>query len=374
MTSAPSVRRNVYRRFVLGFLAVLAGFTAVNYLIWTLYTKGLLSPESQASDLVRLCYLVKITQQKESGIDLPQRHLEIGAFTGGRVDMVTVGDSFALGGGGGRNNYFQDYIASLNDFVVVNVPSRLDRSRPGFLSPVSTLALLSNSGLLDRLKPRYVLLESVERYLPERLLNHFDFTETEDPDRLTEHYRTYRVENFASNEGVTFINAGNAKFVYYNVKDLFDVERINKNIYKTRLKAPLFSGQYGDRLYVYHEEYDNQRRLTKDGVRQINDHLNFIADELARKNITLVFMPIVDRSNLYDGFAVRPRRFSIFFEEIRKLPKRYQFIDTKAILLPELERGEKDLYFMDDTHWNPKAAKKIFETIRFDRERQTLSR
>jgi hypothetical protein len=51
---------------------------------------------------------------------------------------------------------------------------------------------------------------------------------------------------------------------------------------------------------------------------------------------------------------------------MRKLPKRYRYIDTKAILLPELERGEKDIYFMDDSHWSPKAAKKIFETERFD--------
>ncbi|HLO15283.1 MAG TPA: hypothetical protein VK206_10665 [Anaerolineales bacterium] len=291
--------------------------------------------------------------------------MEVGAFTGGHVDMVTVGDSFALGGGGGKNNYYQDYIASLNDFVVVNVPSSLDRNRAGFLSPVNTLALLYNSGMLDRLKPKYLLLESVERYIPERLLNHFDFSETENLDNLVQHYKSYKVENFANNYGVKFINTGNAKFLYYNFKDLFDVERINKNIYKTMLKAPLFSGNYGDRLYVYHEEYESERNVTRDDLRRINDNLNFIADQLAKKNIRLVFMPIVDRSNLYDGFAVRPRKFSIFFEEMRKLPKRYQYVDTKAILLPELERGVKDLYFMDDSHWHPKAAKKIFETVRF---------
>ena len=374
VTTALTSPKKTCKVFVLAFLAVLASFAALNYLVWICFTKELLKPESQASDLVRLCYLVKISQKKETGIDLPKRHVGIGAFTGGQVDMVTVGDSFSLGGGGGKNNYYQDYIASLNDFVVVNVPSRLDKSRVGLLSPVNTLAILYNSGMLDMLKPRYVLLESVERYIPERFLEHFTFDESENLDRLIQHYRKYQVENIAGNEGVTFINTGNAKFVYFNIKDLFDVERINKKVYKTRLKTPLFSGKYGDRLYVYHEEYDNQRKLTRDGIRKINDNLNYIADKLASKNISLVFMPIVDRSDLYDGFAVRPRKFSIFFEEIRKLPKRYQFIDTKAILLPELQRGEKDLYFMDDTHWNPKAAKKIFETVRFEKKTAGLAK
>jgi hypothetical protein len=341
-------------------------FTAANYLIWICYTKDLLKPESQASDLVRLCYLTKISQVKETGIDLPKRHMGISAFTGGHVDMVTVGDSFSLGGGGGKNNYYQDYIASLNNFVVVNVPSRVEKGRAGFLSPVNTLAILYNSGMLDMLKPKYLLLESAERYIPDRLLNSFDFTGTENLGTLLQHYKNYQVKNIVSNVNVTFFNTGNSKFLYYNLKDLFDVERINKNIYKTRLKKPLFSGSYGDRLYVYYEEYDYERKLTRDDVKRVNDNLNGIADKLAKKDITLVFMPIVDRSNLYDGFAVRPRKYSIFFEEMRKLPKRYRYIDTKAILLPELERGEKDIYFIDDSHWHPKAAKKIFETVRFE--------
>ena len=93
---------SAYRIFILSFLGMLAAFAVANYLVWNCYTEELLKPESRASDLVRLSYLVKILQNKESWVDLPKQHKEIGAFTGGGVDMVTVGDSFSLGGGGVR--------------------------------------------------------------------------------------------------------------------------------------------------------------------------------------------------------------------------------------------------------------------------------
>jgi hypothetical protein len=56
---------------------------------------------------------------------------------------------------------------------------------------------------------------------------------------------------------------------------------------------------------------------------------------------------------------------SAFFELLRPLPKRYMFIDTKAMLREELERGERDIYYADDTHSSWKASRKIFSTIRF---------
>jgi len=78
-------------------------------------------------------------------------------------------------------------------------------------------------------------------------------------------------------------------------------------------------------------------------------------------------MPSVDKYNLYSRFIVdNPYPDSRFFEELRKLPKRYVFIDTKKLLLGELERGEKDLFYPDDTHWSWKAPKRIFSEIRFD--------
>lgn len=78
-------------------------------------------------------------------------------------------------------------------------------------------------------------------------------------------------------------------------------------------------------------------------------------------------MPCVDKYNLYSNYIINnPYPRSIFFEELRKLPKRYHLIDTKAILTEEVRKGEKDVFYADDTHWSWKASKKVFETIKFE--------
>lgn len=356
-----------YKMFALLMALSFLLFLAINFLIWTFFTKNLVMADDQTRDLVRLSYLVKIAQERTTWIDLPRKHVEIGAFKGGNVDMVTVGDSFSVGAGGGKNNYYQDYIATFNNFVVVNIPPFSDKNRVGLLTPVNTLATIYNSGWLDKIKPRYVLLESAERYIPERFINGFDFDDTMPIDKLRSLFAERGVvKPDTLREDHTFINTGNVKFIYNNIKDLFPVRKINNKIYKMDLKKYVFSGSYGNRLYYSFEENSYRHYFTKDTVRIVNDNLNFIATRLAEKNIKLIFMPIVDRSNLYDDSAVHPRKSSIFFEELRPLPKKYQLVDTKDILLQEVRRGEKDIFLIDDTHWNWKAPEKIFSTIRFN--------
>jgi hypothetical protein len=76
-------------------------------------------------------------------------------------------------------------------------------------------------------------------------------------------------------------------------------------------------------------------------------------------------MPIVDKLNLYEPYLLQHRYpRSIFFEELRKLPRDYLLIDTKEILSRSLEKGELDIFHQDDSHWTWKASQAIFSTIR----------
>ncbi len=355
-----------HKSFASLFILLLIVFEIVNFVIWICFTREILKPDTKASDLVRLSYLVKIAQARDAGIDLPRRHIPINEYSGGKIDMVTDGDTFSMGGGAGKNPFYQDYIASNSGITVVNIPSRIDDTKQGSFSPVETLAVLYNSGMLDRLKPRYLLLESVERYAPDRLFFHFRFDETEPLDKLAAHYAAFKpVYEVKGGGNNAFINEGNLKFVINNIKDKFPVKKINDTVYRANLRRAMFSGDYGNRLYYYFDEYTNSVNVTGDVVRAVNDNLNFIADKLAEKNIRFVFMPVVSKLDLYGPYLDPPRNDSIFFEELRKLPKRYIFIDTKELLREAVQRGEKDIFFMDDTHWTWKASKHIFEKIRF---------
>ena len=55
----------------------------------------------------------------------------------------------------------------------------------------------------------------------------------------------------------------------------------------------------------------------------------------------------------------------MFFELLREQPKEYVFVDTKKLLTEEVNKGEKDVYYADDTHWSWKASKKIAESMKF---------
>lgn len=77
-------------------------------------------------------------------------------------------------------------------------------------------------------------------------------------------------------------------------------------------------------------------------------------------------MPAVDKYNLYSPYIVSNKYpQSIFFEYLETLPKNYVFINTKKILLEELKKGEKDIFYADDTHWSYKANDIIINDIEF---------
>ena len=128
------------------------------------------------------------------------------------------------------------------------------------------------------------------------------------------------------------------------------------------MRAPLFSVMCGkDLLFFKSKKFFSRAELAR-----LNDNLNTLADRLNKKGIRLVFMPCVDKYTLYSDFIEHnPYPRSTFYEDFRPLTKRYLFIDTKAILMEELKKGEKDIFYADDTHWSWKASSKIFSRIKF---------
>ena len=89
-----------------------------------------------------------------------------------------------------------------------------------------------------------------------------------------------------------------------------------------------------------------------------------MAQKLKEKNIQLIFMPAVNKYDLYSSFIVNNKYpMDQFFDRIRTLQKDYIFIDTKDILLKQLDKGEKDIYYIDDTHWSYKSSDVVTDDI-----------
>lgn len=153
-----------YKKLTCGFLIALAAFVALNFGIWKCCTERLLTDsDGPGGDLARTGYLVGAKLPRRATVDLPRRHLEFKEYQGQKIDVLTIGDSFSNGGGGGRNNYYQDYLASLHNLTVLNLG--MFEQRKG---PLATLIVLLNSGYLDTLAPKAVILQTVGRIAVER--------------------------------------------------------------------------------------------------------------------------------------------------------------------------------------------------------------
>lgn len=329
-------------------------FIGGNYLIWITWTKDLLTNKNfQGGDLARMGYIYGSKDFRKNSTDLPRHHVNIKDYDGRRIDMITVGDSFSNGGAGGKNSFYQDYIASLNGFEVLNIPRHRD------LDPLTTVSLFANNGFIDRIRPRYVLISIAETGALDMAA----------PLNVSRHVTEDQLKNYEVFDYYTpfpsppFINNGNFKFLLYNMLYPLSDHAVFGGVYVHRLSHHLFSVPKSDQVLFL-----RYKRLPTPAIMQgINNNLNQLAELLDRKGITLVFMPCVDKFNLYSDYIINnPYPRSNFFEDLRKLPKRYRLIDTKAILAEEVRKGEKDVFYADDTHWSWKASKIIFENVRFE--------
>ncbi|MRR33353.1 hypothetical protein EG829_01470 [bacterium] len=351
------LRVNQREAFAKAFLLFLAFFIALNFAIWKFRTEALFDIHYDGGDLARLGYVAGSKHFRTNCDDLPVRHVDIDDYRGQRVDLVTIGDSFSQGMGGGKNRFYQDYIASRNNLTVLNV-----RPYEPF-GALSTLIILLNNGVLDRIRPRYVILESAEKHCIERFAGTVDFDANMSMQSLGKFTSTkYGKLDFR----LSFINNGNLKYLLYNALRLISPNGFFLRTYLVELNKPCFSVDNEDKLLFYDHDIKRIAGSNDATVAALNANLNTLSDRLGKRNIRLYFMPIVDKYNLYSDYIVEnsyPR--SVFFEKLRKQPRKYALIDTKALLAPEVRKGERDIYYADDTHWGWKASETIFRTVRF---------
>ncbi|MDF1579728.1 MAG: hypothetical protein P1P74_02995 [Desulfuromonadales bacterium] len=370
------MKRNfTYQRFCLITVLIIAGVLLFNLLAWRLFNCQLLTPEKGVyiGELAQAGYLYEHTAPRRNTIDLPHRHLSYAQYTGQKIDVLTIGDSFSQGSGNGPNRFYQDYIASVQNLTVLNLPVKINCAN----NLLESVAILVNSGFIERINPRFILLQRSEKSI-------YKFAETTDlgksltPEQLTNALINPRspldsdtdlgAENLSCNR---FLDPANLKWLWYKIGYFFSRNAFNSRVYREELDRPLFSGEHGDSLLFSDQDLDKhrdkQKALDERSVRRINENLNRLASLLAETNIRLVFMPVPDKYSLYRPY-LREKNYSrsAFFEHLRWQPKVYQLIDTDAILAQELKTGVKDLYWIDDTHWSWKASRAIFEQFRFE--------
>lgn len=371
--------------------------------------------------------------------------------------ILSFGDSISRGRGGGENNYWQDFVATRSGLDIAWVSEIDDNNYP------QDIARLRNSGYLNKLGVKYLIVQAAERTVISRFSKKVNWEETMQLDKLEVNLYTLSEQLFARKnyidawEGqkpvrletspiltakamltqlifmhstkiilsidniykcvaellgytsgvsdarpaknliarvfaddsavsrlpfdatISFLADGvrtqmpaamnnNYKWAQRILINAIGADKFTEPAQRWKLNQFLFSGYWGDTLMFHLGDYKANRRNRDDAlIKRMHDNLNLLADLLARDGIKLYFMPTPNKLTIYQDFLVEPiDTKSTFFPRLREISdKKYIFIDTEKVIGKMVARGEKDIYFIDDTHWSNKPLSAIAESFEF---------
>jgi len=358
---------NRYRKFSFIILAVLVIFLLFHFTLWSIFTNKVNTTNYHVGDLSRMSYHLGTITKRSMQCNLKKQHINFDKYKGQQIDMLTIGDSYSNGGGCGLNSYYQDYIATDYNLKVLNI-----LNLKGSKNYIESVIVLANNGWLEAKGVKYVIIESIQRACTVRFSQKnidLNKTTTRDIDRLISNQYDVFHPKQKDKQKIKLINTLNINALKYNLEYFINGYGKGKEYYIEKLDRDFFTSQEKSTLIFYKDDIGSLKNETVNRITQMNTNLNKLATILKEKGIKLYFMPAVDKYNLYRPYIISnsyPK--SNFFKVLRKLHKKYQFIDTKEILRKELNKGVQDLYFSDDTHWNYKAIEAVLKNVKFEKK------
>ncbi|MGN7864651.1 alginate O-acetyltransferase AlgX-related protein [Chryseobacterium sp. 22458] len=267
-------------------------------------------------------------------------------------EILTIGDSFSEQGKSGYQN------SLANDFSVLHINRFISNNQ------IQTLIELCNGNFFDTYKVQYVILQGVERNLIRDVQNIDNTAQIgihQIDSIIVNHNRQPLQEEY------NFFSRTTLRFPYSTLKYFTDKNYIaNGQVYNVELNTGALFSNHSNKLLFYHDDLNNTipNNLPENTIK-LNRILNGLAEKLKEKNITLLFLPSPDKYDLYYDYIADKHNFTkpVFFDNFGKLDKKFIYVNSKEILTKELHR-KKDVYYFDDTHWSPIAARLMAQKIK----------
>ena len=355
-----------FKSFV--FLTLLLGtiFLSFHAIIWYKETSKIFGREDgkYVGDIARVSYQIDALFPRQLQYTLPKKHLSKENYKEHQIDIITIGDSFSQGVTGGKNPYYQDYLATFYNKNILNI-SRTVNGQFQFFEPIITLC---NNGWFKEHKVRYIIVESVERFVIPRFAKKFDFMRNDfTKNELSKYIISARTKNSYIPQ-LKLINTANYKYIYYNYI-YNNPPKVETDVIKLQLSKSLFTTKgFHNKLLIHNEDSISLNYYTQQNVKQINNNFNLLAKKLKTFGIELIFLVGADKYDIYYPYIKSsPFQENMFFSLIEPLEKEYIFIHTKEILQNLLKREIKDIYYSDDTHWSYKASATIMSSKQIQR-------
>lgn len=257
----------------------------------------------------------------------------------GKADVLTVGDSFSQFGNTGYQNYMQ-----AKGVDVVNY------ARHFMFNPIQKATDLLRFGYVDSTNVKVLVIEVAERL-------------------VVEHFRKLKFDNellihdlpkTTINDNGKWSLTRTRDYIYYRL----NIGGINP-VRSCRLKRDLFSSDEPQKLYFYIDEIKLEMAITEQDGQMIKNKFDILMGIANEKGVELLFVMPPDKYDLYqDDIMDNPYPPKTINEDMMRFLGEYKSILLlKPTLKPLIERGVKDVYLFNDTHWSYKAQQVVADEI-----------
>ena len=252
-----------------------------------------------------------------------------------RFDVLTVGDSFSQQ----QADSYQNYLAH-SGLSVANCSWKL------FASPVQYAYNIMDHGLIDSTRVRVLILETAERVFEVEMDNFSPGSPT--------------IPRASSGGGGNEWSLARARDM------LFYKLNLRTPVYKAALDCELFSSDEPSTLYFYYMDIVDGTSLPPSIEGKVREVQAALHAKAAEKGIKLIWLIAADKYDLYQDHIIDNKfpRKTIIDDIRRMLHDSTDLMFAKDILLPMVDRGEKDVYLFNDSHWSHVATEAVARELR----------
>lgn len=253
------------------------------------------------------------------------------------VNVLTVGDSFSQQEHAG----YQNYMAG-EGLTVANCKRSL------YDNPIQYAYNLMNWGVVDSTNIDVMVVEVGERDFALRIEN-FSEEKVEVPEP------ELPVDDNEENDVNEWSLLRARDFIMYRFAG-------RSPVYEVDLKQDFFDSPKPRKLYFYCADITNGMTIDKAVRPKVKEVFDLLTHKAQKLGFKLMFMLPVDKYDLYQDYIVdnpypHPKRIN---EDVREiLGDIPEVFLSKFCLQPLIEKGEKDIFLFDNSHWSYKASEAV---------------
>ena len=287
-------------------------------------------------------YTERLQQQAEKKLLYPTIDAAGGAVRSRLQDVTTVGDSFSQMGLDGYQNYLCQQGLTVTNIHVGK-----------FDNPLEVAYRMLDQGLIDSTNTRVLVIESAERMIEQRVAEFLP----EGPLPAVRQQAEGTAKNTPSGNENQWSLARTRDFIYYRL--------IKSPVLSARLDGDFFTADDPAMLYFYTDDLTSPPRFQEEHREALLACFGTLCRKADEKGVYPIVLIATDKYDFYQQHIIdNPWPAKTVLEDMAQMiGDTPHLLLSKPYLTPLLERGEKDIFKYNDTHWSWKASRVVADEL-----------